>query len=101
MGETLCGTAGYAFAEERRRPETGRHHARNMMFIHEISVSANARRSGVGRALIMAVRDYGRSVGIELLALETWQFNTGAQAFFKSCGLTPARTMLWTRPDEP
>jgi len=90
---------GYVIAEERRRPETDRHHARNMMYIHEISVRDQSRRKGVGRALIEAVGDYGRSVGIELLALETWEFNKSAQAFFKSCGLSPFRLMMWNRMD--
>ncbi len=94
-------SVGYAIAEEKRRPETGRHYARRMIFIHEICVAHDARRRGVGRGLIAAVQDYGRSVGIELLALDTWDFNTSAQAFFRSCGLAPARIMMWNRLDQP
>ncbi|MFY0613113.1 MAG: GNAT family N-acetyltransferase [Hyphomicrobiaceae bacterium] len=90
---------GYTIAEERRRPETSRHFARNMMLIHEIGVAESARRRGVGRSLIAAVHGYGQSVGISLLALDTWQFNETAQAFFKSCGLSPARIMMWNHSD--
>jgi len=90
---------GYTIAEERRRPETGRHYAPNMMLIHEISDKDSARRRGVGRSLIAAVHDYGQSVGISLLTLDTWQFNEPAQAFFKSCGLFPARIMMWNHSD--
>lgn len=90
---------GYTIAEERRRPETSRHYARNLMLIHEIGVANSARRRGVGRSLIAAVHDYGQSVGISLLSLDTWQFNETAQAFFKSCGLSPARIMMWNHSD--
>lgn len=90
---------GYAIAEERRRPESNRHYARNSIRVHEIGVAREARRRGVGRSLIEAVRDHGRAVGLDLLTLDTWQFNDGAQAFFKSCGLRPARVMMWTDTD--
>ena len=91
--------AGYTIAEERRRPETGRHYPRDMMLIHEISVRDDARRRGVGRALIAAVQTHGRSLGIEMLTLETWTFNSDAHAFFASCGLKPYRMMMWNRAD--
>jgi ribosomal protein S18 acetylase RimI-like enzyme len=88
---------GYVVAEIIRRPETARHHAHDMIYVHEISVRPTARRQGVGRALLDAVGARGKSEGISLLALDTWAFNEQALAFFQSCGLVPYNTRLWNR----
>ena len=70
-----------------------------MVFIHKISVRPGARRQGVGRALLDAVRSHGEALGIELLARDTWAFNTQALPFFKADGLVPYRINLWNQRD--
>jgi GNAT superfamily N-acetyltransferase len=90
---------GYAVAELIRHPESGRHHAHSMVYLHQVSVRPAARRTGVGRALLNAVRDAGRANGIELLALDAWTFNEQALAFFRSYGLVPYNVRLWNKID--
>ena len=89
--------AGYVVAEVIRHPETGRHHAHAMIYVHEISVREALRRRGVGRALMDAVTAYGKAGGIDRVALDTWSFNEGALQFFRSYGLTPYNVRLWNQ----
>jgi|ERR1041385_215926 ribosomal protein S18 acetylase RimI-like enzyme len=91
--------AGYVVAEVIRHPETGRHHAHEMIYVHEISVREALRRRGVGRALLDAVTGRGKELGIDRVALDTWSFNEGALKFFRSYGLTPYNVRLWSKGD--
>lgn len=63
--------AGYVVAEVVRHPETGRHHAHAMIYVHELGVREALRRRGVARALMDAVSARGREFGIERVALDT------------------------------
>src|ERR1043165_9579605 len=87
IAEADSAPAGYVVAEVICHPETGRHHAHAMIYVHEISVREALRRRGVGRALLDAVTARGKELGIERVALDTWSFNEGALAFFRSYGL--------------
>ncbi len=58
-------------------------------FVSEIAVTASARRHGVGRALISAVRDWFRKRGVREFQLSTAVWNLDAQAFWKSLGGDP------------
>jgi ribosomal protein S18 acetylase RimI-like enzyme len=91
--------AGYVVAEIIRRPETSRHHAHDMVYVHQISVRPVSRRRGVGRALLGAVNARAQSEGISLMALDTWAFNDQALAFFQKCGLVPYNIRLWNKTD--
>jgi ribosomal protein S18 acetylase RimI-like enzyme len=91
--------AGYVIAEIVRRGETARHHAHSVMYVHQISVRPAARRRGIGRALLDAVKQHGESLGIITLALDAWSFNEGALAFFQRYGLVPYNVRLWNRRD--
>ena len=98
IAEADGGPAGYVVAEAIRHPETGRHHAHAMIYVHEISVREVCRRRGVGRALLDAVTARGKELGIERIALDTWSFNEGALAFFRSYGLAPYNVRLCNKP---
>jgi GNAT superfamily N-acetyltransferase len=87
--------SGYVVAETIRHPETGRHHAHEMVYVHQISVRPNMRGRGIGRSLLSAVKARGESEGISLMALDTWVFNEQALVFFKKCGLIPFNIRLW------
>jgi ribosomal protein S18 acetylase RimI-like enzyme len=69
------------------------------MYVHQISVRPAARRRGIGRALLDAVKQHGESLGIMTLALDAWSFNEAALAFFQSYGLAPYNVRLWNRRD--
>lgn len=90
---------GYIVAEVREYPESGRVFAHAMIYVHHISVRPAARRRGIGKALIAAVKAHGESLGITLLALDTWTFNEQALAFFRDCGLVPYNVRLWNKTD--
>jgi ribosomal protein S18 acetylase RimI-like enzyme len=89
--------AGYVVAEIARYPETARHHARSMVYVHQISVRPAVRRRGVGRALMDAVKAHGEAAGISLMALDAWSFNDQALAFFRDYGLVPYNIRLWNK----
>jgi ribosomal protein S18 acetylase RimI-like enzyme len=91
--------AGYVVGEIIRHPETARHHAHSMIYVHQISVRPTARRHGIGRGLLDAVKAYGASVGTTTLALDAWAFNEGALAFFQRYGLVPYNVRLWNGTD--
>ena len=89
--------AGYVVGEIIRRAETVFHHATAVLHIEHIAVRTDARRCGVGRALLDAAKAHGASQGVSLLELEVWAFNDDAHAFFKRYGLVPARERMWNR----
>jgi len=90
-------SVGYVIAEIIRQPDTARHHAHSTIYVHEISVRETARRHGIGRALLDAVKAHGEALGITTLALDTWAFNAGALAFFQRYGLVPYNVRMWNR----
>jgi ribosomal protein S18 acetylase RimI-like enzyme len=91
--------AGYVYAEVVLRPETPFTWAYEMVHVHHISVHADFRHRGVGRALLDAVRGAGAARGIETLALDVWTFNEPARDFFRRYGLTPYNERLWLTSD--
>ena len=88
---------GYLIAELVRRPETARQFAHEFIYIHEISVRPRTRRKGVGRSLLDAAKAHGRSLGISMVALDTWSFNQGALKFFGNNGFLPFNVRLWNK----
>jgi ribosomal protein S18 acetylase RimI-like enzyme len=82
-----------------RRPETTRQFAHELIYIHEISVRPDARRKGVGRLLLDAAKTHGRSLGIPMVALDTWSFNERALRFFEKNGLVPFNVRLWHKEE--
>lgn len=54
--------------------------------LNDLFVYPDARRGGVGRALLAAAADYGRSVGAVRLALSTELTNQTAQALYEDSG---------------
>lgn len=57
--------------------------------IHDVMVDAGARRSGAGRALIVALCAELEALGAERIVLSTMVQNEAAQALFKACGFRP------------
>jgi ribosomal protein S18 acetylase RimI-like enzyme len=87
---------GYAYAEIVRRPETPFHYARDMVYLHHISVRPEHRRRGVGSALVGAVRAAASDIGISVMALDVWTFNDEARAFFRRHGFATFNERLWS-----
>ncbi|MEK6258653.1 MAG: GNAT family N-acetyltransferase [Planctomycetota bacterium] len=60
--------------------------ARRIWILNDLFVAASARRTGVGRALLDAARDFGKSTGAKRLVLSTANTNREARALYESNG---------------
>jgi GNAT superfamily N-acetyltransferase len=77
------------------RPATAFHRPRRWLYIDQISVEPDARRRGVGRALVSAVLRYADDTGIDDVEVDTWAFNDRAQAFCASLGFRAKTRRSW------
>src|SRR5207248_2876098 len=85
---------GYASAHVEHRPETAFRYPRTSLCIQWMGVRASARRQGVGRALLRALRALAADRDIPALELEVWAFNVEASAFYKAVGFEAQRQVL-------
>jgi len=60
--------------------------ASRVLILSDLFVDPQARRGGIGRALMRAARDVGRQAGAARLDLQTANTNTRAQALYESEG---------------
>jgi len=68
-------------------------------WIGGVGVVASARRTGVGEALMRAVHEEARSLGIERVWLEVIDSNTGARALYEKLGYRVQQDVeVWTLP---
>jgi len=65
--------------------------AARIFVLYDLFVAADARRGGVGRALMLAAQAFGRAAGAARLDLSTARTNAKAQALYESLG--------WQRDD--
>jgi diamine N-acetyltransferase len=89
--------AGYVLAEHLKKTETVRQKAHEMFYVHHISVRPLYQRNGVGRALLDAAKAHGKSLGVDLFALDVWSFNSEANKFFQNYGLTNFNEKMWMK----
>ena len=81
--------AGYVLFERIERPATVLTAGQQALYLHHIGVDESVRHRGIGRALLHAVEQAAADHGAQQVALDTWNFNTTAQAFFTACGYEP------------
>ncbi|MCJ2185509.1 GNAT family N-acetyltransferase [Novosphingobium beihaiensis] len=62
------------------------------LILNDLFVASDARKRGVGRALLDAARDYGNRIGAVRLSLSTAIGNTTAQRVYEDAG--------WTRDEQ-
>ena len=67
-------------------PDTPVMHAVKLAFVDELFVVADARRLGIGKALIMAAREHAVAAGCEGLSLNVWGANKLAIDAYLSMG---------------
>ncbi|HLW92974.1 MAG TPA: GNAT family N-acetyltransferase [Roseiarcus sp.] len=87
----------YLWFEEQPRPETPFAPARPRLFIHHVAVAPDARRKGVGAALMAYVAQRALARGVREIALEAWAANREAQQFFGAQGFAPVKVSLRKR----
>lgn len=86
---------GYVWCEVQRRPPNPFKHARETVYIHQIAVAPEYRGMGVGSKLMQAVAGLAREMDIGRLALDTWEFNAAARAFYEGLGFSPYNVNMW------
>ena len=64
-------------------------------YVEELGVAAEARRAGVGRALMLACEDEARRRGKSRLTLWVTANNAPGIALYRSLGFTVARRRVW------
>lgn len=86
---------GYVFVRLIEKPDNPFMFAWKRLLIDQISVRPAYQGHGIGKLLIHAVRTLAQEQGIDVIALESWQFNQAAQAFFHSQGFVNFNVRMW------
>jgi ribosomal protein S18 acetylase RimI-like enzyme len=85
---------GYIWFDISARLENAFKPPESFIYIHHVSVAANARRRGVGSAMLAYAREKAHAAGVDEIRLDTWAANVEAQRFFEAQGFTPFIVML-------
>lgn len=67
----------------------GMHHAAGECYLDNLAVAPEARRQGIGSALLAAMEEKARALGGEFLSLEVRASNAGAIALYERAGFEP------------
>ena len=86
LAEIKNESVGYLMAAELEAAETASLQARRSLLIRHLSVAADARQRGVGRALMAAAEQEARRRGVDTMTLDHWAFNETAARFFAQQG---------------
>lgn len=86
---------GYVMVHRCERAETAYSYQRSFLELEQIAVLPDARKHGIGSALVDQVFAYAKSLGLNRVELSVWAFNATAQRFFTSKGLSTC----WQRMD--
>jgi ribosomal protein S18 acetylase RimI-like enzyme len=78
----------YLFARIVDRPENPFLHPWKYFYIDQITIKPSYQGRGFGQKLMQQLRQVADQLGIQTILLDTWSFNTSAQAFFKDQGFT-------------
>ena len=90
---------GYAHAEVQEAPASPYKLPSRRLHVHAMGVRAAARRRGVSRALLAAVRAEAAERGLPEVSLEVYAFNSAARALYAREGFAPLRELLvWRHP---
>jgi len=65
--------------------------------VRDLAVTAEARRTGVGSALMTAAEAWTRDRGLPALSLNVWSTNEPAQAFYRRLGYCAERVCMVKR----
>jgi ribosomal protein S18 acetylase RimI-like enzyme len=85
---------GYIWFEISARPENAFKPPQSFVYIHHISVAADARRRGVASAMLAYATGKAHAAGVDEVRLDTWVANVEAQRFFEARGFAPFIVML-------
>lgn len=86
--------AGYAFCVLQPHHGDGAFQDVTTLYLDDLCVDENARRSGVGGALYRAVLDLARETGCHNVTLNVWSCNESAMRFYEKQGLQVQKTCM-------
>jgi ribosomal protein S18 acetylase RimI-like enzyme len=87
--------AGYVFCKRFERPENVFNFAFRFLQIEHISVRTAGRRRGIGTGLMAQAEALAKELGVTLMQLDSWEFNTTAHDFFESQGFEKFDYRFW------
>jgi diamine N-acetyltransferase len=85
---------GHVHGAVMNRAENEFNLADSYLYIYQIGVDDDARRQGVGTALITFIQDCARALGLTTVQVDHWAFNGRARAFFEACGFSPMKVTM-------
>jgi GNAT superfamily N-acetyltransferase len=88
---------GYILADHIERDASPFKHASSLLYVHHIAVRPDAQKRGVGKQLMDAAVELGRTLGATAVRLDSWSFNSDAHAFFTNHGFAPIN-IVFERP---
>jgi GNAT superfamily N-acetyltransferase len=71
--------------------------AMRYLLVDQISVRPGARGGGVGSTLMAQADDLADELGLSMIHLDSWAFNTGAHEFFERAGFQKFNHRFWRR----
>lgn len=86
---------GYVWCTIERRDDNAFSFSHERIYIHQLSVDPKYRRKGVGTRLMHAVDMLAIENGISKFALDSWEFNKEAHAFFTRLGFSCFNIQMW------
>lgn len=89
---------GYALCVLQQRPHSIFSPPTRRLLVDHIAVAPDARRQGLGRALLTAARTLARDLACDEVLLDTWEANHEAHAFFRANGFSPRRMLFRSEP---
>jgi ribosomal protein S18 acetylase RimI-like enzyme len=89
---------GYALCQRGGRAASVFSPAIRRIVIDHIAVAPEARRQGIGSALLQAARDLARREGRDEVLLDTWEANHDAHRFFEANGFAVRRMLYRALP---
>ena len=94
VAESDGSVCGYAVLNHIVRPENPYMLVRDYLDIDEFGVDRDARRQGIGSAMIRFIRAYAADKGYHRIELNMWAFNRGALAFYEAAGFDTYRRYM-------
>ncbi|MCW2598459.1 MAG: GCN5-related N-acetyltransferase [Frankiales bacterium] len=94
LAELAGHAVGYLYAEEVHRPPTELTQELDILYVHHMAVAPEARRTGIGTALMAEAEQYATRHQLTDLRLDVWAFNEQAERFYSRLGFAPAFTRM-------
>ena len=86
---------GYIVCKLVERPENPFTFAARTLLVDQISVRPEARKKGVGEALLKQAEILARELNVKRIHLDSWDFNLSAHAFFERVGFQKFSFRFW------